>query len=217
MNNEISFRAGTARVPTTFNKSDELMFKIFGVDPVKLVGRWPLHLFLNIGMSSVKRMRLDASGDEAADGVDTTQIGNSPTDRQADACACGSEANALLVELRQVKLELIREKKIKWYKRHNETESVKPVEPAKDSDLSEHLLGVSHMAEPAKVCVSSILSRRNHVVERLESDLVMPSSLPQLCSSKPIPKQFCELDKTSYSVPIILANVPKKKSIKKKK
>lgn len=216
MNNEISFRAGTARVPTTFDKSDELMFKIFGVDPVKLVDRWPLHPFLNIGISSVKRMRLDASGDEAADGVDTTQIGNSPTDRQADACACGSEANALLVELRQAKLELIREK-IKWYKRHNENESVKPVEPAKDSDSSEPLLGVSQMAEPKKVCVSSILSRRDYVVERSESDLVMPSSLPQLCSSKPIPKQFCELDKTSYSVPIILANVPKKKSIKKKK
>lgn len=122
MNNEISFRAGTARVQTTFDKGDELMFRIFGVDPVKLVDKWPLHPFLNVGFSSVKRMRLDVSGDEDAEGVEPTSIESTVSGKRADACACGSGASALLVELRQAKLELIREQ-IKWYRRRNEAES----------------------------------------------------------------------------------------------
>lgn len=180
MINEICFRAGNAPSESAFDPSDELMFQIFGVDREKLVDKWPMRPFMNIGSSSAKKMRLATSNDDGAEDVSVTQKNeDTVSGEKTNICACGSE-------LQRLKLELVKEQ-LKWYKRHNENEIARMIESGKNSGLSEpsrldesrsfaapkisvstepSCSGDSQSSFASKKSGSRILTRRNYLLNK---------------------------------------------------
>lgn len=180
MINEICFRAGNAPSESAFDPSDELMFQNFGVDREKLVDKWPMRPFMNIGSSSAKKMRLATSNDDGAEDVSVTQKNeDTVSGEKTNICACGSE-------LQRLKLELVKEQ-LKWYKRHNEDEIARMIESGKNSGLSEpsrldesrsfaapkisvstepSCSGDSQSSFASKKSGSRILTRRNYLLNK---------------------------------------------------
>lgn len=109
-------RAGNSRVGSEFDMCDECMFELFGVDPATLTNKWAKNPFLGVRRSFVKKVQAcDPDGEN----------GDEERDEDDDASSVGAEGNdnsendVLLVELREAKLNLVREK-IKWYRLQNE-------------------------------------------------------------------------------------------------
>lgn len=111
--NEIDRRNGISRIGSDFDMCDEIMFDLFGVDRETLTNKWVKNPFLDVRQSSVKKARL-SEPDERGEIEECVEEGDDVVSVAAEKIDI-FESDALSIELRKAKLDLVREK-TKWYR-----------------------------------------------------------------------------------------------------